>query len=185
MITVFDGTGGDTLQVTTGSGLGHRDRGDQFPGAEVGKPAPLLLFGGQRQQVRRHDVVVQAKTDPAVPSGAGFLGDDRVVPEVRVTPTAILLGHRHAQKSLLAGLQPHAAVDDLGLFPFIVIGRDVAIEERPVRLAKQLMFGFEKCALVLGGTAHGCPPGKKILVPNNTNRAVGRQVAGARQPPRA
>ena len=120
-------------------------------------------FGSQRcfcssvdsaQQVGRHDVVVQAESDPAVASGGGFLGDDRVVPEVGVAPAAVLLGHRHAQEALFAGLQPHPAVDDLGLLPFLVIRRDVAVEEAPVGLAEQIVLGFEKCALVLDGAAH-------------------------------
>src|SRR6201995_5977012 len=154
MITLLDGTGPDALQVAAGAWLGHRDGRDQLPAAELGQPALLLLFGGQPQQVRGYHVVLQPEPDPAVTPGAGLLGDDRVVPEVGVAPAAVLLRHRHAEKALLARLEPHAAVDDLGLFPFVVIGRDVAIQEGTVRLAEQFMLGLEKSALVLDGTAH-------------------------------
>ena len=126
--------------------------------------SPVQNFGSQRcfcsslakpQQVGRHDVVVQPETDAAVAAGGGLLGDDRVVPEVRVAAAAVLLGHRHAEEALLAGLEPHTAVDDLRLLPFLVMGRDVAIEEGPVGLAEQFMLGLEQGALVLDGTAHG------------------------------
>ncbi len=49
----------------------------------------------------------------------------------------------------------------------------MAIEERPVRLAETTHAPPEKVCAGTGGTAHGCPPGKKILCSNNTNRAVG------------
>ena len=181
MITLLDRAGLDALQVAAGSRFGHRDRGDQFAGAELGQPALLLLFGGQAQQVGRHDVVVQAEADPAVAPGGGFLGDDRVVPEVGVAAAAVLLGHRHAQEALLAGLQPHAAVDDLRLLPFVVMGRDVAIEEGPVGLAEQLMLGLEKSALVLDGGCSWMTSGGEweLCRPTYTNRVVGRWRAGS------
>ena len=154
MVALLDGAGLDALQVAAGSRLGHRDRGDEFPGAELRQPALLLFFAGQVQQVGRHDVVVQPESDPAVAPGGGLLGDDRVVAEVGVAAAAVLLGDRHAQEALLTRLEPDATVDDLRLLPFVVIGRDVALEECPVGLAEQFVLGLEQGALVFDGAAH-------------------------------
>ena len=155
MVALFDGAGLDALQVAAGARLGHRDRGDQLTGAELRQPTLLLLFVGQAQQVGRHDVVVQAEPDAAVAAAGGLLGDDRVVAEVGVAAAAVLLGDRHPEKALLARLQPHAAVDDLRLLPLIVVRRDVALQERPVGLAEQIVLGLEQCALVFDGATHG------------------------------
>ena len=154
MIALLDGAGLDALQVAAGPRLRHRDRGDQLPGAELGQPALLLLFGRQVQQVGRHDVVVQAETDPAVTPGGGFFGDNGVVPEIAVTAAAVLFRHGHAEEALFTGLEPHPAVNDLRLFPFLVIRRDMPIEEAPVGLPEQFMLGLEKSALILDGWAH-------------------------------
>ena len=158
MVALFDGAGLDALQVTAGAGFGHRDRGDDLAGAELRQPALLLLLVGRLQQVRRDDVVVQAAADTAVPARGGLLGDDAVVAEVGVAAAAVLLGHRHAEEALLAGLQPDAAVDDLVLLPLLVVRRDVAVEECPVGLAEQVVLGLEECAFVLDDVAHGEPP---------------------------
>src|SRR5580693_9671948 len=147
VVALFDRAGLDALQVAAGARLGHRDRGDQLAGAELGQPALLLLLVGQSQQIGRDDIVVQTEADAAVAAGGGLLGDDRVVAEVGITPAAVLLGYRHTQEALLAGLQPNPTVDDLGLLPFLVIGGDVAIQERPVGLAEQLVLGVEQRAL--------------------------------------
>src|SRR6202011_3788266 len=159
--------------VAAGSGLTHRDRGDQLAAAEAGKPALLLLFGCQTQQVGRHHVVVQAESDAAESARGDLFGDDRVVPEVRVATAAVLLRHRHAKEALLAGLQPHAAVDYLVPFPLLVVGRHMAVQERPERLAEQIVLGFEQRALVLDGTAHGGPPVSETCAQRYTNRMVG------------
>ena len=117
VVALFDRPGLDALQVTAGARFGHGDRRDDFAGAELRQPALLLLVGGQLEQVRRDDVVVQAPADAAVPARRGLLGDDAVVAEVRVAAAAVLLGHVHAEEALLAGFQPDAAVDDLVLLP--------------------------------------------------------------------
>ncbi len=98
---------------------------------------------------------MQAEADPAVAARDGLLGDDHVVAEVRVAAAAVLLGHRHAEKALLAGLQPDAAVDDLLLLPLLVMRRHVPIEERAIGLAEQIVLGLEEGAVVLDDTAHG------------------------------
>ena len=149
VVALLDRAGLDALQVAAGAGLRHRDRRDEFAGAEPRQPALLLLLGGQPQQVRRDDVVLQREAEAAVAARGGLLGDDHVVAEVGVAAAAVLLRHRHAEKALLAGLQPDAAVDDLVLLPLLVERRDVALEERAVGLAEQLVFGLEEGALVL------------------------------------
>src|SRR6185437_4267553 len=175
MVALLDRTGLNALQVATRSRLGHRDRRNQLSGAEFRQPALLLLLGGQGQQVRRHDVVVQAETDAAVAAGGGLLGDDRVVPEVGVAATAVLFGHRHAEETLLAGLEPHTAVDNLLFLPLVVVGRDVALEEAPVGLTEQVVLWLEKSALVFDGAAHGRPPATGITAAQDipTGRLVG------------
>ena len=155
MVALFDGAGLDALQVAAGAGLGHRDRGDEFTGAELGQPPLLLLLVGQPQQIWRDDVVVQAEPDAAVAARDGLLGDDHVVAEVGIAAAAVLLGHRHTEEALLAGLQPHPAVDDLVLLPLLVVRRDVAVQERAVGLAEQIVFGLEQGALVFDDAAHG------------------------------
>ena len=62
VIALLDGAGLDALQVAAGAGFGHRDRGDDLAGAELRQPALLLLVGGEVEQVRRDDVVVQARS---------------------------------------------------------------------------------------------------------------------------
>ena len=89
---------------------------------------------------------------PAVPTRGGLLGDDHVVAEVGIAAAAVLLGHRHAEKALLAGLQPDPAVDDLVLFPLLVVRRDVPIQKRPVGLAEQIVLGLEQGAFVVDDT---------------------------------
>ena len=180
MIALLDRAGLDALQVAAGSRLGHGDRGDQFPSAELRQPALLLLFVRQVQQVRRHDVVVQAETDAAVTPGRGFLGDDRVVPEIGVSTAAVLLGHGHAEEALFTGFEPHAAVDDLRLLPLVVIGRDMAVQEAPVGLAEQVMFGLEKSALVFDGTAHGGPPAIRRMSVSARQRYTNQRLVGNR-----
>ncbi len=147
VVTVADGAGLDALQVAAGAGLGHRDGGDELAGAEAGQPALLLLLVGELDQVGRDDVVVQRESDAAVAAERGLLGDDRVVAEVLHPAAAVLLRHRHAQEALLAGLDPHAAVDDVLLFPLRVMRRDVLLEELLVRAAEQIVLGLEQRAL--------------------------------------
>ena len=148
-VVLLDRAGLDALQVAAGAGFGHRDRRDEFARAESGQPALLLLLGGQAQQIRRDDVVLQREAEAAEAPRGGLLGDDDVVAEVVVAAAAVLLGHRHAEEALLAGLEPDAAVDDLVLLPLLVERRDVALEEGAVGLAEQLVFGLEEGALVL------------------------------------
>ncbi len=47
VVALFDRPGLDALQVAAGAGLGHRDRGDELAGAELGQPALLLLLVGR------------------------------------------------------------------------------------------------------------------------------------------
>src|SRR5271165_2504384 len=180
VIAVSDRPGFDALQVASGTWFGHRDGSDQLAGAELREPALLLLVVGEAHQIRRDDVVVEAEADPAEPAGGGFLGDDRVVAKVRVTAAAVLLRHRHAQKALLAGLQPHPAVDDLVLLPLLVVWRDVAFEEGPVGLAEQLVLGLEERALVHDGFAHGMTSGVRGTLPTNVYQPDGWVGTGAR-----
>ena len=82
----------------------------------------------------------------------------RAKASILVASAAVLLRYRHAEKPLLTGLEPDAAVDDLVLLPLLVERRDVALEERAIRLAEQLVFGLEEGAFVLdylAGMAHG------------------------------
>ena len=125
------------------------------PVQNLRQPPLLLLLVGQTQQVGRYDVVVQSETDAAVAARDRLLGDDRVVAEVAVTATSIGLRHGHAEEALLAGLQPHSAVDDLVLLPLLVVRRDMSVQERAIRLSKQVVFGLEQRALVMDDTAHG------------------------------
>ena len=92
VLAVADGGGRHALQVTARPRLGHRDRGDELPGAEPGQPPPLLLRRAQRRQVRPDDVVVQA--DRHAGEAAERLDEDGVVPEVRVAAAAVLLRAR-------------------------------------------------------------------------------------------
>ena len=148
-VLLLDGAGLDALQVAAGAGLGHGDRGDSSPEQNPGSHRCFCSSVRQPQQVGRDDVVLQREAQPAVAAGRGLLGDDDVVAEVGIAAAAVLLGHGHAEEALLARLQPHAAVDDLVLLPLLVEGRDVALEERAVGLAEQVVLGLEERAVVL------------------------------------
>ena len=154
VVTLFDRARLDALKVAAGAGFGHGDRGDHLAGGELGQPALLLLPGGQIEQIGRDDVVMQGETETAVPAGHGLFGDDGVVAKVRVAAAAVLLRHRHAQVTLLAGLQPHPAVDDLVFLPLSVVRRDVLVQERPVGLPEQLVLRFEQGAGIVDGLGH-------------------------------
>ncbi len=149
VVPILDRLGLDALQVAAGARLRHRDRGDQLTRAELGQPALLLLLGAQPDQIRRHHVVVQAEPPQSAEAARGdLLGDDGVIPEVRDTAAAVLLGDRHAQEALLARLQPHAAIDDLVPLPLPVERRDVPFEKRAEGITEHVVFGFEQGALV-------------------------------------
>jgi len=49
VVTLFHGAGLDALQVASRAGLGHCDRGDDLPVAELRQPACLLLVVGKPQ----------------------------------------------------------------------------------------------------------------------------------------
>ncbi len=97
---------------------------------------------------------MQAEPDAAVAARGGLLGDDHVVAKVGFAAAAVFLRHRHPKEALLAGLQPHPAVDDLVLLPLFVVRCHVTLEKRPVRLAEQLVLGLEEGAFV-HDNAHG------------------------------
>ena len=159
VVTVADGRGTHTRQVGAGARLGHRDRCDDFAGAELRQPPLLLLLVGQPQQIWSDHVVVQPESDAAVAARGRFLGDDHVVAEISIAASAVLLRHRHPEKSLLACLEPDTAVDDLLLFPLLVVGRHVPVQESTVGLAEKIVLGLEKGAVVMDDTAHGITSG--------------------------
>ena len=154
MITLSNGACLDALQVAPGAGFSHGDCGDHLARGELRQPTLLLLPSGQVEQVGRDDIVVQSESQAAVPARRRLFADDGVVAEVRVTAAAVLLRYRHAQITLLAGLQPHPAVDNLVLLPLRVIRRHVLVQEGPVRLPEEFVFGFEHGAGVVDGIGH-------------------------------
>lgn len=139
-------TGLDALQIAAGSRFGHRDRGDDLPAAEPRQPALLLLLGGQVGQIGLNHIVLQGEAQAAVVTAGVLLTDDRVVAEVADPAAAVLLRYRHPEEALLAGLDPDVAVDDALLLPTIVVRSGVQLEELPVVLTVEGVFGVEQGA---------------------------------------
>ena len=61
------------------------------------------------------------KPIPLAPDPDDLLEQDGVVAEVADPAAAVLLGQVEAEQPVLAGLQPHPAVDDAGLLPLRVV----------------------------------------------------------------
>ncbi len=77
MIPVAHGGGADALQVAAGPWLGHRDRGDELPGAVAGQPPFPLLRRAQAVEVGADHVVVQGEHGPVGAGPGQFLVQDR------------------------------------------------------------------------------------------------------------
>ena len=88
---------------------------DQLAGAEPRQPALALLGRGQLDQVRRHDVGVDAQARRERGRGAGqLLADDDDEAPVDDARAAVLLRDAQAEQALLAGLDPQVTREGLG-----------------------------------------------------------------------
>ena len=90
---------------------------------------------------------MQREADTTEATLGGFLGDDRVVAEILDTAAAEFLRYRGSQESLLSGLDPDVTIDDVLLFPLLVVRCHVLCQELLVRLPEEFMFRFEQGAL--------------------------------------
>src|SRR5699024_786242 len=103
VVTVAYRTGPDALQVTSGTGFGHGDGGDELATGEAGQPTSFLLIIGQSDQVRGDDVVLEGDPEAAGVGAADLLVDDGVVPEVVGPGTAVFLRDAVAEQAHLPG----------------------------------------------------------------------------------
>ena len=72
---------------------------------------------------------MQTEPDAAGTRADDLLAEYGVEPEVADSAAAVLLVDLEAEQSLLARLEPDAAVDDPRLLPLGVMGNDVALQE--------------------------------------------------------
>ena len=140
--------GGHPGQIRTHPRLGHRDRGDQLAGSDPRQPPAALLAGGQVQEIRLADVVVQDQTETrAGDSGMhDLLSEYRIEPEIRHSAAAELLRDRHSEKpSRARGGEQLSGHDSLG-FPGFQMGRHLLGQKCPNALPESLMISIEQLA---------------------------------------
>ena len=65
LVTFKAGTGADGLEVTARAGLTHGNRQNEFAARAARQPPRLLLGGAESLKVRRDDIGMQAKAQPA------------------------------------------------------------------------------------------------------------------------
>jgi hypothetical protein len=123
------GGGGHAGEVGSGAGLGHGDGGHQFAGDGRRQPAPLLLLGAVREQVRQAERGVDAGAAEGDAGAAQLFGEDGVEPEARLARTAVLLGDLDAEDAEFAEPLVERARDVSLLLPVVVDGDDLLGDE--------------------------------------------------------
>ncbi|MNN58114.1 hypothetical protein D3C81_1731440 [compost metagenome] len=76
-----------------------------------------------------------------------LLDDDNGMPEIAAT-TAVLFGDGAQQQAFAASLEPGLARHAAGLFPFVVVGRDLALDEFANLVAELFVIFTEGCSLI-------------------------------------
>ena len=109
----------------------------------------LLLLGAVGQDVRCHDVGVQAEADPARASARDFLDQHGTV-QARAATAAVLLGYGGAQQARRAGLAPDGARHDAIGFPACVMGDDLFFQKAAGLVPEEFVFFTEE-----GAVEHG------------------------------
>src|SRR5262249_3877194 len=133
-------------------GLGHRDGRDDLAADKAGQPPLLLLLGGQADQIRRHDVGLQAEPRADRAGRVFFLGEDRVVAEVLQPHAAILFRRLPAEETEFARPQPDLARGPSVALPFLPVRQALLLVEATGRLTERVMLGLEDLPF------HALPP---------------------------
>ena len=147
VVALLDRGGADALEVGSGAGLGHRDRGRGFARDHPRQPVQFLLLAAVADEIIGDDV--RMERDPRRRAGVTqFLVDHRVIAEVE-PQSAIGFGHRRAEQSSLSAFGPEITVDDALLFPPVEVRNQFLGEEAPHGIAECFMIVVE------GGAAAG------------------------------
>ena len=149
-VRAFDGGGLDALQVAACSRLAHGDGAHHGAAGHLGQILLFLRLSAVVQDVRRHDLAVQAKADAG---GACTRQLFHLRHRIQlVGPGAsVFLGQAHAQKAVGACLAPHLAGYVALVFPVGVVGRDLFLDKAAKAVGKGLVVGLEEGAFDHGG----------------------------------
>jgi hypothetical protein len=138
------------LQIAAGGGFAHGDGAHHLAGGQQPKVFLLLRLGTVVQDVRRHDLAVQAKAD-AADAGAGNFFHLRHRIELVGPGAAVFLRHGHAEKAVFTRGAPDLAVHIALFFPGVVERADFLLHEAAKAVSEGLVVGVEK-----GAFDHGC-----------------------------
>ena len=105
MITVLLRGRAQRLQIRSGAGFGHRNRGHDFARNHFGEPMRFLLFRSVSDQIVCHDIRLERKAGRGVAAIAEFLIDHGIVAEVEAK-AAVSFRHRGAEQAKFAGFGP-------------------------------------------------------------------------------
>ena len=149
-VGALDRRGLHALQVAARGRLAHRDGAHHLAGGQQRQVLLFLFLGAVVQDVRRHDLAVQAKADAADP-GVRDLFHLRHRIQLVGPGSAIFLRHGHAQKTVFAGGAPDGTVHIALLFPAVVERGDFLLHKTAEAVAKRFVVGVEE-----GAFDHGC-----------------------------
>ncbi|MCY1541492.1 hypothetical protein D9M68_771880 [compost metagenome] len=152
-VGLFDGRGLHALQVAAGRGLAHGDGAHHLARGQPRQVLALLRLGAVAQDVRRHDLAVQAEADAAHARSRDLFHLRHRIQLVSAG-AAIGLGHGHAEETVFAGLAPDFAVHVTLLFPAFVERRDFLLHETAKAVAEGFVVGVEEASF-----DHGSSPG--------------------------
>src|SRR5215813_2944855 len=184
MIAVAHGGGADPLQVASGPGLGHRDRGDELAGTVPGEPPLALLWGAQAAEVVPVDVVVHGEPRPVGAGDRQLLVEDQVVAVVRIAAPAVLLVDLDPEQPGPAGGEPDVPGHHPVPFPPLVVRGDLAGDEGAHHVAERVVLGGEDVtlhrrafpgwqpAVTAGGNREGSPGPAFLRISSDRNTAV-------------
>ena len=139
MVPVSYRGGAHAGQIRAGTGLGHRDRGEQRARRQSGEP-PLPLFGvGVVQEVGQDHLQLGAHGRQGHQRPGGFFLQHHVVAVVGFAAAAVLLGDRHSEHAERTHLLEDLARHPAALLPQRIVGHDLFLDEVARQLAERLV----------------------------------------------
>src|ERR1700688_1045069 len=141
VIALAHRTGTNTLQVASGTRLGHGNGANGFAGYHPRQPFSLLFGASVTEKVAATHVTMHREVGSRT-CEAGiteFFDDDSVVPKVS-TGAAELFGHLRAEQAGRAAGAPQRPVDGAGVFPALKVGRDLRRRKAPYRLPELVVL---------------------------------------------